>query len=422
MTIQPLLFTNAAVYDGGDALRPASQILVADGLIQEVGDEVTKPASDCEVVDLGGRTLMPGLIDAHTHVWLSDLDLARATDRRDPYIAAFAFKTLSRMLDRGFTTVRDAGGTDVGFALALKDGLARGPRLLHAGRFISQTGGHFDVRRADSFSFGCSCALLSGGAARFACIADGADEVRRAVREELRKGAQQIKLMASGGVASPTDPLDRMQFSDEEIRAAVEEAERHGTYVMAHCHPASAIKRCAELGVRSIEHGSFMDAAAAEAVTAAGAYVVPTMATVWALVEDGPQQGLPEASQIKAKALSEGVLRGLGVMREHGLKIGFGTDLLGPQQDRQVTEFRLRTQVFTPGEILHSATRVNAEILRLEDRIGRVAKGFVADLIVVDGDPLSDLSLLGDPEGTHIPLVMQSGQIVKRSGALAPGH
>ena len=140
------------------------------------------------------------------------------------------------------------------------------------------------------------------------------------------------------------------------------------------------------------------------------------------MVEDGALQGLPEASQVKARALSEGVLRGLRVMRAHSLKIGFGTDLLGPQQDRQVTEFRLRSQVFTPAEILRAATRVNAEILRLDDRIGRVAKGFAADLIVVDGNPLQNLDLLSDSEGRHIPLVMQGGQIIKRSGVLAAGR
>lgn len=415
------LFVNAAVYGGGDELQRGLRVLVAEGRIQAVSDRRVRPPAGCEVIDLHGRALMPGLIDAHVHVWLADLDLQRATSRRDPYIAAFAFKTLGQMLDRGFTTVRDAGGTDVGFTLALEAGLARGPRLLHAGRFISQTGGHFDVRPADMFDSACGCTTQRGGAERFACIADGVDAVRRAVREELRKGARQIKLMASGGVASPTDPLDRMQFSDQEIAAAVEEAGRHGTYVMAHCHPASAIKRCAQLGVRSIEHGSFMDDDAAQAVAAADAYVVPTMATVWALIEDGVRQGLPPASQEKAQALAQGVLQGLDTMRRHHLRVGFGTDLLGPQQDRQVTEFGLRTQIFQPSEILAAATATNAEIVSMQDQIGSVAAGFVADLIVVDGDPLQDISLLSDPHGKHIPLVMQAGEIVKQTADFASG-
>jgi imidazolonepropionase-like amidohydrolase len=410
---------NASVYDGDDGLHAGMQVLVAEGRIEAVTGRTVKPPARCEVIDLRGRTLMPGLIDAHVHVWLADLDLGQAMRRRYPYIAAFAFRTLARMLNRGFTTVRDAGGTDVGFTSALQAGLLRGPRLLHAGRFISQTGGHFDARRADEVDMACGCEIRHGGAARFACIADGVDEVRRAVREEARKGAHHIKLAASGGVASPTDPLDRMQFSDDEIRAAVEEADRHGIYVMAHCFPAAGIKRCAELGVRSIEHGFFIDDEAAKAVAAANAYVVPTMATVWALVEDGARQGLPPASLEKAHELSRGVLHGLSIMRSHGLKIGFGTDLLGPQQDRQVTEFALRTQIFTPNEILRSATRVNAEILRMGAQLGRVAEGFVADLIVVDGNPLEDLGLLGDPEGGRIPLVMQNGEIVKRDERLA---
>ncbi|WP_422743446.1 amidohydrolase family protein [Mycobacterium sp. WMMD1722] len=415
MTTSPLLFTKAAVFDGSDERQPTMNVLVVDGRIEQVSPEPVIGPPGCEVVDVAGRTLMPGLIDAHVHCWLADLDLALATQRRNPYLAAFAFKTLGRMLDRGFTTVRDAGGTEVGYTLALEAGLVRGPRLLHTGRFISQTGGHFDVRTAERFDPPCGCGRLSGGAARFATIVDGTDEMIRAVREELRTGAKQVKLMASGGVASPTDPLDRMQFSDAEITTAVEEAERRGAYVMAHCHPASAIERCARLGVRSIEHGSFMNDEAAHAVAEAGAYVVPTMATVWALLEDGPRQGLPAASQQKAQALAEGVLRGLETMRRHGLQIGFGTDLLGPQQDRQATEFELRSQVFPAGDILRSATTVNAAILRMDDRIGRVAPGYVADLIVVDGDPLRDLSVLGDPDGRSVDLVMQAGAIVKRT-------
>jgi imidazolonepropionase-like amidohydrolase len=419
MDANSTLLVNASVYDGEDTLQPGMHVLVADGRIESVSERALQPPQNCDVVNLRGRTVMPGLIDAHVHVWLADLDLGLATQRRDPYVAAFAFKTLANMLGRGFTTVRDAGGTEVGFALALNAGLARGPRLLHSGRFITQTGGHFDVRRADSYEPLCGCARNHDGAARFARLADGVEEVRRAVREELRTGATQIKLMASGGVASPTDPLDRMQFSDEEIAAAVEETERRGAYVMAHCHPAEAIKRCAELGVRSIEHGSFMDDQAAAVVAAANAYVVPTMATVWALVEEGARQGLPPASQMKADELAQGVLQGLETMRRHQLSIGFGTDLLGPQQDRQVTEFALRSKVFTSAEILRSATRTNSEILGMQNEIGRVAEGFKADLIVVDGDPLQHLNLLGDPQGRYIPLVMQAGAPVKRSSNLA---
>jgi len=380
-----VLITDAAVFDGSDWLRPAMNVLVAEGRIAQISGQPIAPPPECEVVDVAGRTLMPGLIDAHVHPWLADLDLAKATQRPDPYVAAFAFATLGRMLERGFTTVRDAGGMDVGYTLALEAGLVRGPRLLHTGRIISQTGGHFDVRTAERFAPLCGCGRAAEGASRFAAIVDGTDEMVRAVREELRKGAGQVKLMASGGVASPTDPLDRMQFSDAEIRAAVEEADRRGAYVMAHCHPASSIERCARLGVRSIEHGSFMNDEAAQAVAEAGAYVVPTMATVWALLEDGQRQGLPAASQRKAESLAEGVLQGLHTMRRHGLRLGFGTDVLGPQQDRQATEFALRSQIFPAREILRSATAVNAEILRIDDRLGRIAEGFVADLVIQSG-------------------------------------
>jgi imidazolonepropionase-like amidohydrolase len=205
-----------------------------------------------------------------------------------------------------------------------------------------------------------------------------------------------------------------VQFSDDEIRVAVEEAERHGAYVMAHCHPAEAIRRCAELGVRSIEHGSLMDQDAAEAVLRNGAFVVPTLATIWALLEDGDKLGLPAASQEKLKALSGGVLQGLQVMRRMNLKVGFGTDLLGSQQDRQGTEFALRAQVFSPIEILRSVTSVNAELLQMPGQIGCVATGAIADLIAVDGDPTDDVACLGQG-GQNLPIIMQAGSFHKRA-------
>jgi imidazolonepropionase-like amidohydrolase len=406
-----ILFTNAALFDGvGPELRSGAQVLVADGLVQDVSDRAIQAPAGAEVVDLAGRTLMPGLIDAHVHIWATDLDMLKLITRRTEYLAAFAYRSLAAMLDRGFTTVRDAGGTDVGYAQALADGLAVGPRLLHAGRILSQTGGHGDLRRPGDFI--CACELREGGGARFSHIVDSPDEVRKAVREELRNGAHQIKIMGSGGVASPADPVDRLQFSDAEISAAVEEATRHGAYVMAHCHPAEAVRRCAELGVRSIEHATLIDQEAAEMVAAKGAFVVPTLATIWALLEDGAKLGLPPASQEKLQQVSGGVLQGLQVMRRTGLKIGFGTDLLGAQQDRQGSEFALRAQVFSALEILQQATTINAELLRMEDRIGRVAPGFIADLIVVDGDPLADVTLLGD--AANIPAIVQGGRFHKR--------
>lgn len=407
------VFTNANLFDGvGPELRPGSQVLVADGRIQEVAERAIAPPAGAEVVDLGGRTLMPGLIDAHVHIWATDLDIVKLITRRTEYLAAFAYRSLAAMLDRGFTTVRDAGGTDVGYAQALRDGLAVGPRLLHAGRILTQTGGHGDFRRTGDFS--CACELRDGGGARFAHVVDSPDEVRKAVREELRNGAHQIKIMGSGGVASPSDPIDRSQFSDAEISAAVEEAGRHGAYVMAHCHPPEAIRRCAELGVRSIEHATLIDQQGAEMVAAKGAFVVPTLATFYALLEDGAKLGLPPASQEKLLQVSGGALQGLQLMRRAGLRIGFGTDLLGSQQDRQGTEFALRAQVFSPLEILQQATSINAELLRLEDEVGHVAPGFEADLIVVDGDPLADVAILGD--AANIPAIMQGGRFHKRVG------
>jgi imidazolonepropionase-like amidohydrolase len=410
--LSAILFTNAAVFDGqGPELKRGAEVLVAEGLIQEISDRAIRRPEACKVVDLGGRTLMPGLIDAHVHIWATDLDILKLIRRRTEYLAAFAYRSLRHMLDRGFTTVRDAGGTDIGYAEALADGVAVGPRLLHAGRFLSQTGGHGDLRRADDFA--CACELREDPGARFAHIVDSPDEVRKAVREELRQGAHQIKIMGSGGVVSPADPIDRMQFSDEEIRTAVEEATRHGAYVMAHCHPANAIKRCAELGVRSIEHATLIDEEAAKAVAANDAFVVPTLATMYALIEDGDRLGLPKVSQEKLQVVASGALQGLQVMQRNKLKIGLGTDLLGAQQDRQGTEFALRSQVFSPLEILQQATCNNAELLQMGDRIGRVAPGYVADLIVVDADPFEDIACLGQG-GSNLPVILQGGRFHKR--------
>ncbi|MGH9394976.1 MAG: amidohydrolase family protein, partial [Terriglobales bacterium] len=282
-----LVFKNAKVFDGDSAeLRAGQMVRVVGDTIEQVAAHV--PVADAEVVDCGGRVLMPGLIDAHVHVYAASLNLGRLAQTPFSYLALFAAKFMRSSLDAGFTTLRDLGGAEVGLASALKaDLLGLAPRLYYCGRVISQTGGHGDFRPGDHGLDGyipCGCAAYAD---KFAVIADGADAVRRAVREELRRGASHIKVMASGGVVSPTDPLERCQYSDDEIRAAVEEAERAGAYVATHCHPAEAVRRSAELGVRTIEHGTLMDARTADFVAERGAYVVPTMATISALADQG---------------------------------------------------------------------------------------------------------------------------------------
>src|SRR5580704_18929400 len=282
-----IVFRSARVFDGeSEKLREGVDVVVEGAAIREIAERPV--AGDVEVIDCQGRVLMPGLIDAHVHVYAAGLNIVRVVQSPASYLAHFAAQFLHASLDRGFTTLRDVGGADIGLALAIKDGLlGTVPRLFYGGRLISQTGGHGDFRPGDhSFDMGHACGC-SYTADHLAVIADGVDAVRKAVREEFRRGASHVKLMASGGVASPTDPIDRCQYSDEEIRTAVEEADRAGHYVAAHCHPKEAVRRAAALGVRSIEHATMIDEATAGFVAEKGAFTVPTMAIMVGLLEEG---------------------------------------------------------------------------------------------------------------------------------------
>ena len=409
-----IVFTSARIFDGESAaLRAGVNVFVDGGVIREIS---ARPAAgDAEVVDCGGRVLMPGLIDAHVHVYAAGLNLVRLAQSPQSYLAHFAARFLRTSLDRGFTTLRDVGGADIGLAMAIKDGLLdRVPRLLYGGRVLSQTGGHGDFRPGDhSLDSGhyCGCSYHSD---QLAVIADGADAVRKAVREELRRGASHIKIMASGGVASPTDPLDRCQYSDDEIRAAVDEAERAGSYVAAHCHPKEAVRRAAELGVRSIEHATLIDLPTAEYVAERGSFAVPTMAVLIALVEEGEKLGFPAVSMEKLKRVSDSALSSLEVMKRAGVKMGLGTDLLGALHVRQSTEFTLRAKVLPAIDVLRSACAINAELLGQTGKLGCIREGAVADLLVLDGNPLEDISVLGSGGG-QIPIIMKDGRFHKRT-------
>ena len=404
-----VLFENAGVFDGlHPAVAQGMSVLVEGNRIKEVCDRALE-AECTERIDCRGKTLMPGLIDCHVHIYTESLNF-RPPEPPITYRAQYARKFLQHILACGFTAVRDVAGGDHGMAMALRDGFLQGPRFFYGGLCLTQTGGHGDMRPMSQGTDYCSC-----GAERnvLAIHADGVDECIKATREELRKGAHHIKIMGSGGVMSPNDPLDRCQYSEAEIRAIVEECTRHGAYVCAHCHPAEAIRRCVEYGVRSIEHGTLIDEQTAQFVAQKGAYVVPTMAVIAALTEDGPKMGMPEVSRRKLLQVNEHALEGLGIMKRAGVKMGFGTDLLGDQHTRQGTELTLRSEVLSPFDILHSATAVNAEILQMQGQLGVIQPGALADLILVDGNPLEDIQLLA-ANGRYLTHIMADGCWVKR--------
>ena len=407
-----IIFANCAVLDGTrKERREDHHVLVEGDRIREVSDAPIKSGT-ARTIDLKGRTLMPGLIDAHVHVLAVDLPLDRLSDRPVTLLTLQAAKVLEGMLQRGFTTIRDAGGADGGLAEAVEEGLVHGPRIFPSGMALSQTGGHGDVRpRTQSVE---TCACCAGGLAG-SRIADGVAECRRAARDELRKGATQIKLLASGGVASPYDPIWNLQYSEEEVRAIVEEARAWRTYVLAHAYSPEAIRRSIEFGVRSIEHGNLIDRATAEHVAGADAFVVPTLATYDALHRFGRELGFTETNMAKLAEVREAGLGSLEILQRAGVKIGWGTDLLGPMHRHQSREFIIRAEAMAPFEIIRSATLVNAELLNRAGDLGVVAPGARADLIAVDGDPLTDISLL-DGQGEHLTQIMKDGVFYKTSG------
>jgi imidazolonepropionase-like amidohydrolase len=405
-----IIFANAVVLDGTSRERRQDHHVLVEGKqIREVSDRPIR-SDAAETIDLGGRTLMPGLIDAHVHVLAVDSALARLPDRPVTLLTLQAARVLEGMLERGFTTIRDAGGADGGLAEAVEEGLVRGPRIFPSGMALSQTGGHGDTRpRTQSV---VSCACCEGGA-NLSRIADGVTECRRAARDELRKGATQIKILASGGVASPYDPIWNLQYSEEEMRAIVEEARAWHTYVLAHAYSPEAIGRAIDCGVRSIEHGNLIDPATAEHVAAAGAFVVPTLATYDALHRFGNELGFPEVSMAKLAEVREAGLRSLEILQAAGVKIGWGTDLLGPMHRYQSREFVIRAEAMAPFEIIRSATIVNAELLNRSGEFGVIASGARADLLAIDGNPLADISLL-DGQGEHLTHIMKDGVFYKR--------
>jgi imidazolonepropionase-like amidohydrolase len=401
-------FINARIFDGHSADLMEGQVLVEGDVIREVSSRITG-FDDAEAIDCAGRILMPGLIDAHFHAYTPTFNLPMNDHMPKALMAAHAFKILRGALRRGFTTVRDAAGGDIGLRMAIDQGLVEGPRFFFPGKALSQTGGHGDSRPGDQHGI-CGC---SGYMGAISMVADGADAIRLAVREEFRKGATHIKLMLSGGVVSPSDPMWMPQFTDEEVRAAVHEAGTRRSYVMAHVHTDDAARRCAELGVRTVEHGTEIHADTARLLARAGTFVVPTLSVGNVLREHGARIGIPPMGLEKIKGVAAATAQSIQNCLNAGVRLGLGADLLGHEfHPYQGGELALRGEFQKPIDVLRSATTINAEIVQMEGKLGCIAPDALADILVLDGDPFQDLVLFRD--AANMAVIMRGGQIVHK--------
>lgn len=402
------IIRDCTIFDGHDVLDGRAVVVEGERIVDLPANGASVTAD--RVIEGNGRMLMPGLIDAHYHAYTPSYDFYGIDRMPVPLLTSHAAKLLTGALQRGFTTVRDAAGADIGLWLSLEEGLIEGPRLFYSGKAITQTGGHGDMRRRDYIE-PCGCAY-SGALTQ---TVDGVDEMRRAVREEFRKGAHQIKVFISGGVSTANAPLWMPHFSSEELRCAVEEAEKRRSYVMAHCHTDHGAKQCLEVGIRSIEHGSEVHEHTAQRIAEAGVFVVPTLSAGHNIATYGSELGLPASALVKVKEVQESALKSLETNVRAGVKLGLGADLHGHRfHERQAMELVLRAEVQPPIDVLRSATSINGELVQMKGELGVVAEGAYADLILVDGDPLADLSMLLEPQ-ENMPLVMKGGRVIRNT-------
>lgn len=391
-----LSVVNGLVFDG-ISLEPEEHPVHIEG--GKVVGLHGPPPDGARIVDAGGRLVIPGLIDAHFHAYGIGFEMMAVERLPMSYIAHKAARRLDATLRRGFTTVRDPSGGDIGLRMALDQGLIPGPRYLYTGPALTQTGGHGDPR-PEHLLAKHSCGYLSE-------IVDGVDALRRAVRERFRTGAHAIKLFTSGGVMSPTDPIRLVQYDPEEVRAVCSEAARRESYVAAHAYSPEAIVHSVVNGVRTIEHGNLLDAGSASRMAEHGAYLVPTLITYDAMRRRGDDLGLPSVSQRKNRQVMEAGLASVEIARRAGVRVGLGTDLIADLEDDQLQEFRLRCEVEEVGEVLRSATSVNARIIRRSD-LGVIGVGSTADLVLLSGNPFDEPAVLWDPER----LVVKAGTVV----------
>lgn len=391
-------------------LDPVTETVSEPQSIQINGDRISSISaanneSDSSI-DAGGAIAIPGLIDCHVHVLANTADLGRLGDESPAYLTASAINTMQGALRRGFTTLRDAGGADFGLARAAAEQLFLAPRLFFGGKALSQTGGHADMRGP-----GTSIVDQHQCCPHIGTVCDGVDEVRKAARMQLRTGADHIKIMLSGGVASPTDRIDSTQFSDEEIRAAVEEAAASNRYVLGHAYTARAINRGLKLGVRSIEHGNLLDDESIRLFTENDAFLVPTLVTYERLKAEGVRHGLPQASADKVDSVLYAGLKALEAADQGGVNIAYGSDLLGDMWKWQSKEFEIRSQVQSAGAVLRSATTVAARLLDQEGELGIIREGAQADIVLLNANPLDDITVLAEPQKSVRHVFVRGGLV-----------
>lgn len=395
------------VIRGGTLLDPHTMSLQANEALVIIDGQVsdTQQAADADtLIDADGQFILPGFIDAHVHFRLATLNFARLARWTEVEFGMVMARLSSETLARGFTTVRDLGGDIIGLRRAIAAGMTRGPATVHANLMISQTGGHGDVESGVLPVPDCACQMRHSA---FGIVADGPDAVRKAARHVLRAGADFIKIHVSGGVATPMDPLDCTQYTAAEIQAAVQEARNRKTYVAAHAYTPEAITLAVENGVKCIEHGNLIDEPTARLMAEHDVWLVPTLVTYQGMAEEGKRLGFPERNLQKNEAVLAAGLESLAIAERAGVKMGWGTDLIGETQAMQRQEFAIRAQVQSAEAILHAMYVMNPMILQKADEIGRLAPGMVGDAVLTPVNPLENISALAGEDA--ISQVVQRG-------------
>lgn len=416
---KPILLTNVNIFDGTNSKLVQGQGVLVEGKLIKALVSSAEKVADADIIDCGGCTLMPGLIDAHWHSILAGISQLVAMTADIPYVHLLAAQEAERTVLRGFTTVRDVGGPSFALKRAIDEGRIAGPRIYPSGAMVSQTSGHGDFRMRTDLPRTSQSDLSVAEQAGISAIADGEAEVLRRVREQLMLGASQIKIMGGGGVASTYDPIDALQYSEAEMKAAVSAAADWGTYVCVHTYTSAGIRRALACGVKSIEHGQLADEETVKRIADAGAWwsIQPFLAD-----EDANTYASPE-QRAQQQMIADGTARAVELGRKHKVRMALGTDILfNPKgtatQGRQLAKF---ARWYDAADVLKLLTSGNADLAGLSGprnpypgRLGRIEAGAYADILVVDGNPLQEISLIADPERT-MKLIMKDGRIHKNT-------